>query len=509
MTAPADTILTNAEVHTLGDPDETHGAVAIRDGRVVRLADSYEIEFLDGTTTETIDCEGGVVLPGFIDAHTHLEMVGRHLVHADLRDVSSPEEAVERLRDRSDETDGPVLGYGYDESTWDESRYLTSAELDAVADDRPVVAFREDMHTASVNGHALDSYREAMPEDDIQTEGGEPTGVLVEEAVEPLFSAFEPGIDGTEELLRAAQERANALGVTGIHDMCRRSHKPRVFRTLDARDELTLRVRLNYWADHTDAVVETGLRSGHGSRMVQTGAIKTFTDGSFGGRTAKLREPYADADEASDGQWVVSPDELAGLVADAADSGLQFTAHAIGDAAVAETLDVLGEHDAARLRHRVEHAELLTGDLVSRFVETGAVASVQPNFLKWAREGGLYESRLGERYREVMPFRELLDAGVPLAFGSDCMPLDPLFGIEQAITAPEPSQRLTVTEALRAYTRGGAYAAGRETELGTLEVGKRADIAVLDESPWAVDTDSVAEIDVVRTLVDGETVYAG
>ncbi|MDZ7745403.1 MAG: amidohydrolase [Halobacteriales archaeon] len=506
MTAPADTILTNAEVHTLGDPDETYGAVAIRDGRIVRLADSYEIEFLEGVTTEVIDCDGGVVLPGFIDAHTHLEMVGRHLIHADLRDTESVDEAISRLHDRAVETDGPVLGYGYDESTWDESRYLTSEDLNSVATDRPVVAFREDMHTASVNDYALAEYRGEMPDDDIQAEGGEPTGVLVEEAVGALFSAFDPGVDGTETLLRAAQEHANALGVTGIHDMCRRSHKPRVFRDLDARDELTLRVRLNYWANHTDAVVETGLRSGYGSELVQTGAIKTFTDGSFGGRTAKLREPYADGD--TDGQWVVDPDELDELVTAAAAADLQFTAHAIGDAAVAETLDVLADHDARQLRHRIEHAELLTDELVSRFAETGVVASVQPNFLKWAREGGLYASRLGERRREVMPFRHLLDAGVPLAFGSDCMPLDPLFGIEQAITAPESSQRLTVTEALRAYTFGGAYAAGRESELGTLEVGKRADIVVLDESPWDTDADAVADIDVRRTLVDGDVVYS-
>ncbi|WP_075938221.1 amidohydrolase family protein [Halosegnis longus] len=506
MTAPADTILTDAEVHTLGDSDETYGAIAIRDGRVVRLADSYEIEFLEGAETEVIDCDGKVVLPGFVDAHTHLEMVGRHLVHADLRDVSSPEAAVDRLHERASETDGPVLGYGYDESTWDESRYLTTADLNPVTDDRPVVAFREDMHTASVNGAALTEYRSAMPDEDVQTEGGEPTGVLVEEAVGALFSAFDPGVEGTEDLLRAAQEHANALGVTGIHDMCRRSHKPRVFRDLDARDELTLRVRLNYWENHTDAVVETGLRSGYGSPMVQTGAIKTFTDGSFGGRTAKLREPYSD-DESTDGQWVVDPEELEGMVAAAVEADLQFTAHAIGDAAVAETLDVLAAHDSDRLRHRIEHAELLTDDLVERFAETGVVASVQPNFLKWARDGGLYESRLGARRSEVMPFRELLDAGVPLAFGSDCMPLDPLFGIGQAVTAPEPSQRLTVTEALRAYTYGGAYAAGREAELGTLDVGKRADIVVLDESPWEAAGDAVTDIGVTRTLVDGDTVY--
>jgi len=514
MTASADLVVTNAEVHTLADPDETHEALAVRDGRIVRLGDAYEVDFLAGVDTTVVDCDGGVVLPGFVDAHTHLEMVGRHLVHADLRGVGSAEAAVDRLRERAAETDGPVLGYGYDESTWEGARYLTRGDLDAVATGRPVVAFREDMHTASVNGAALDAYRDAMPDADVHTQGEEPTGVVVEEAVDPLFAAFEPDVDETEKLLDAAQRRANELGVTEVHDMCRGSHKPRVYRELDAAGELSLRVRLNYWTDHLDAVVETGLRSGHGSDRVETGAVKTYTDGSFGGRTAKLTEPYADApdgkeSEAGDptGRWVVAPDELETFVADAAAADLQFTAHAIGDAAVAGVLDVFERHDAERLRHRVEHAELLDDALVERFAAVGAVASVQPNFLKWAREGGLYESRLGERRREVMPFRDLLDAGVPLAFGSDCMPLDPLFGVQQAVTAPEPRQRLTVTEALRAYTHGGAYAAGAEADRGTVAVDKRADLVVLDESPWAVDSGRIADIDATHTLVGGEVVY--
>ena len=509
MPAPADLVLTNAEVHTLTDADAEYEAVAVRDGRIVRVADAYEVEFLVGVETVVVDCEGRVVLPGFVDAHTHLEMVGQHLVHADLRDVDSPAEAVDRLQARADETDDEfVLGYGYDESTWTDARYLTRDDLDAVAEDRPVVAFREDMHTASLNSAALDRFREDMPAADVERADGEPTGVVVEAAVDPLFAATEPDYAEARDLVVAAQERANELGVTGVHDMCRNSHKPRVFRELDSEGELTLRTRINYWTDHLESVVDTGLRTGHGSDMVRTGAIKTYTDGSFGGRTAKLREPYADApDGETDGKWVVDPDALREQVETAHDAGLQFTAHAIGDAAVEGVLDVFADYDAGDARHRVEHAELLTGDLVERFAAVGAVASVQPNFLKWAREGGLYDARLGERRREVMPFADLLDAGVPLAFGSDCMPLDPLFGVQQAVTAPEERQRLSVTEALRAYTLGGAYAAAEETDLGTVEPGKRADLVVLDESPWAVAPESIADVDVSLTVVDGRVVH--
>jgi hypothetical protein len=509
MPAPADLVLTNAEVHTLTEPDEEYEAVAVRDGRIVRVSSAYEVDFLVGVETEVVDCERQVVLPGFVDAHTHLEMVGQHLVHADLRDVDSPADAVDRLQARADETDDEfVLGYGYDESTWDEARYLTRDDLDSVAEDRPVIAFREDMHTASLNSAALDHFRDDMPADDVEREAGEPTGVVVEAAVDPLFAATEADYAETRDLVLAAQERANELGVTGVHDMCRNSHKPRVYRDLDSESELTLRTRINYWTDHLESVVDAGLRSGHGSAMVRTGAIKTYTDGTFGARTAKLREPYADApDGEQDGQWVVAPDALREYVETAHDAGLQFTAHAIGDAAVEGVLDVLADSDAGGARHRVEHAELLTEDLVERFAAVGAVASVQPNFLKWARDGGLYDARLGERRREVMPFSDLLDAGVPLAFGSDCMPLDPLFGVQQAVTAPEERQRLSVTEALRAYTHGAAYAAGEEAELGTVDPGKRADLVVLDESPWAVDVDAIADIDVALTVVDGRVVH--
>src|SRR5699024_9186768 len=150
------------------------------------------------------------------------------------------------------------------------------------------------------------------------------------------------------------------------------------------------RVRINYWSDHLDALSETGLATNHGSEFVQTGAIKTFTDGSFGGRTAKLTEPYADAadEDSATGTWVVPPAELHDLVERADGSGFQFTAHAIGDAAIDEVLDAYEGTDAGAARHRIEHVELPSAKAVDRLADTGVVASVQPNFLKWADEDG-------------------------------------------------------------------------------------------------------------------------
>ena len=521
MTTQATRILTNAEVHTLAgsdgrtDPsrtdepvDEVHEAVAIRNGRIVRVGSAYELEFLEGVETEVIDCAGRVVLPGFVDAHVHMEMVGQYQVHADLSAAASAAACQARLEDQLEADREWVVGFGYDESDWDDPHYLTREELDAVSDERPVAAIRVDMHAASLNGVALERLGERLPAADVETEGGEPTGVVVESAAEAVWKAIDPDLAETRELLVAAQEYANAHGVTGIHDMVRNSHAPRAYRDLRADDELTLRVRLNYWSDHLEALGEVGLRTNAGDEFVRTGAIKTFTDGSMGSRTARLFEPYEDGE--GRGQWVVDPEELTAFVEEADGDGYQITAHAIGDEAIEEVLTAYeATDDPDGARHRIEHVELATDDHVERLAADGVVASMQPNFLQWAGDGGLYDQRVGvARRNRADRFRTLADAGVTIAFGSDCMPLDPLFGVHHAVNAPHPDQRLTVTEALRAYTLGGAYAGFDEDRLGTVTPGKCADLVVLEQSPWEQPA-RIDEIDVAMTLVDGEVVYDG
>jgi predicted amidohydrolase YtcJ len=500
MTAAADLILHNGEVHTLAD-GETYDAVAVRDGRVVRLANGYDVEFLDGIGTDVVDLDGRVVLPGFVDAHTHMETVGQFGVHADLRGASGVDEAVERLRERAVESDGWVVGFGYDESEWDASD-VTQGDLDAVSTERPVAAVREDMHTATVNRVVLDEHGDQMADEDVVGDGR-----IVEGAVNVVTEAVAPDAEGTKELVRAAQERANELGVTAVHEMVRHSGAPRAYRELDLAGDLSVRVRLNYWSDHLDAVREVGLRTNHGSGMVEVGGIKTFTDGSLGGHTAKLSEPYADAPDET-GTWVVDPGELRELVSEADDLGLQVTAHAIGDEAVDAVLDAYEDcADAGESRHRIEHAELASDDAIERMADLGVVASMQPNFLKWAGEESLYEDRLGTERREASNrFAAMLDADVPLAFGSDCMPLDPLLGVHHAVNPPAESQALSVTEALRAYTAGGAYAGFAEDRMGTVEPGAVADFVVLKDSPWER-PESVRDIDVAATVVDGDVVY--
>ncbi|QCS43808.1 amidohydrolase [Natrinema versiforme] len=540
MTAAADLLLVNAEVHTLTKPDTVREAVAIRDGEIVRLGDTFEVEFLAGVETDVIDCEGRVVLPGFIDAHTHMEQLGQHLVHADLSAADSAEDCVQRLRElAADDPDREwLLGFGYDESEWTgtgletetgpkaEPAPLTRAALDRVSEDRPVVAMRVDLHTASLNTVALERLADELPDSDLRDEDGEPTGVAVEDAAEAVRKRLTADREGMREVLAAATRDAVARGVTGVHDKVRGSVAPRVYRDMAAAGDLPLRVRIDYWSDHLEALAEVGVGTNDGTGRVRTGAIKSFSDGSFGSRTAKLREPYADAggdttDERADGdpdksdgdergQWVVDPDDLAALVERADAEGFQLCVHAIGDDAIEETLSALeATADPGGSRHRIEHAELATDDQLERMAEAGIVASMQPNFHRWAGEDGLYERRLGERRRNrTNRFRRVLEAGVPLAFGSDCMPLDPLLGVHHAVNAPDDAQRLSVTEALRAYTAGAAYAGFDEDRLGTIEPGKRGDLVVLEESPWDR-PDRINDIEVAMTLVDGAVVFDG
>ncbi len=506
MTEAADLILTNAEVHTLTDPDRTAGAVAVRDGEIVRVDSEYEVEFMEGVETTVVDLDGAVVLPGFVDAHTHMEQVGKYAVHADLAGTESKDDAVERLADGARDDREWILGFGYDESDWADEGYLTREDLDAVSEDRPVAAVRVDMHTASLNSAALDRLSGAMPDDDVVTNGERPTGVVVEDAVEAVRDAFAPGPAATRELIAAARDRAHELGVTGVHDMVRDSHAPRAYRELDSTGDLNLRVRINYWSDHLDAVREVGLRTNHGSEMVRTGGIKSFTDGSIGGRTAKLFEPYADGE--GTGKWVVDPDELREFVDEVSDAGMQATIHAIGDAAIEETLSALeGTGDPAEARHRIEHLELATDEQIERIEAAGIVASVQPNFHRWADDGGLYDQRLGrERRDRSNRLGRLVESDIPVAFGSDVMPFGPLEGVHHAVNASNAEQRVSVTDALCAYTSGAAYAGFDEDGLGTIEVGTAADFTVLDRSPWEHE-DALREIDVVATVVDGEVVY--
>jgi len=507
MTAAADLILTNARVHTLTsaslvEPETPDAeAVAVRNGQIARIGSAYDLRFLDGIDTQVIDLDGRVVLPGFIDAHTHLRHTGERLANADLTSATSRATALDQLAAYADAIDDPwILGVGYDDSEWTDGT-LKQTDLETVDRERPVAAIRVDQHRAVCNQAALTYCREHVSEQYVEPPET-PPGTVIEDAVGAIREAVAPGESGTAAVLKTAIDHAVKQGITGVHEKTRSATVAQTYREWARTDDLPIRVRLDYWVDFLEALHEIGVRTNHGNSRVAVGAIKLLTDGSVGARTARFEEPYADTTHR--GEWVRDPATVETRVNTAADAGFQVAAHAIGDAAVTEIVDTLAA--AKGDRHRIEHAEFATDEAIERMATAGVIASVQPNFLRWAGADGLYARALGsERAAQADRIGRLEAAGVPLAFGSDGMPLDPLYGIEQVTTAPTTAQTLSVGTALRAYTHGSAYAGFDEDRLGTIESGKRADLIALEASPW--ERSPISDINVAMTVVDGIVVH--
>ncbi|MFA9516306.1 amidohydrolase [Halopenitus sp. H-Gu1] len=311
------------------------------------------------------------------------------------------------------------------------------------------------------------------------------------------------------ESVTAAIADANANGITGVHDVVRGADAPRIYRDLDVAGELTVRVRLTYRTDLLDALVEAGLPTNAGSEFVRVGAITSATDANFEGRSAESADSSAESTDFST--------ELADHVAEATARGYQFAAPATDQVAIDAILDVyeddtsdgtvpVASHVSGGSRHRIEHAGRADEETIDRIAAMNVVASVRPNALEWDGEKEHADPRTDDRREVANPYRAFLDAGVPLAFGSGGTPMDPLVGVHWAVNAPNRSQRLDVTEALRGYTLGSAYAGFDEDRLGTIELGKRADLVALADSPWE-NPESIREIDADLTIVDGEIVY--
>ena len=514
-------LLYDGTVRLLDDDRTTTEAILFRDGVVEAAGDTADCRAA-AADPKTIDLDGRVVLPGFVDAHTHVFSVGIQRIETDLSAAADRSEALDRLSANAAESDPDewVLGFGYDESTWPEGdrEYLTRDDLDTVSETAPVVAYRVDGHTAGLNTPALDRVSFDGVEDDVVVAAGRRTGRVVEEAVGRVRVAAHPDVDKLRRALAAAADRYHELGVTSVQTMAGltavRDHGNVRHEALHAArraDELDLRVTYYVHASQAASLSDLELASGFGDDRLRVGGLKTFSDGSLGARTAKLHDEYADAD-GEDGLLVNDGDQLEAWFREAARADQQIATHAIGGAAIDEVLD---RYEAVREaysedvepRLRVEHAELASDEAIERMAAADVVASVQPNFLRWARPDGLYEARLGA---EALPannrYADMLDAGVSVAFGSDKMPPGPLFGIHQAVTADADSQRLSVDEAVAAYTRGAARAAFAETETGRLAPGYLADAVVLDGDPYD-DPATVGDRRVEATILGGEVVY--
>jgi hypothetical protein len=509
-----------------GKPSVKNCVIAIRGSRIIDVGTEGEVDVLPGS--EIIDAKGMTVLPGFIDSHTHFILMGvRTLTTLDLSRTKSIAEVVEHVRERTPHVPkGAWLeGHGWDESGWEEKRYPTKRDLDPVSPRTPVVLTPYYGHLVSVNSVALELANISKETPDPpggqivkDPETGEPTGVLRDEAIN-LIDDVRPPISKEASLqgLRKACEIALSWGCTSIHELGADAVAMRTYQT--ARGEGSLRVRAyvmptaRFTEEMLDSLGAVGIRTGFGDEFLRIGSAKIYIDGSMGARTAVFSEPYDD-DPSTKGIFTISPDELRNRVSKAHRNGMQVAIHAIGDAGIEEALDAieaaLEEHPREDHRHRIEHCEILRDEQIQRIRRLGVVPSMQPNFAgEWGGPGGMYEQRLGpERFKRNNPYRRLLDAGVRVAFGSDCgycppWPFNPVYGLWAAVRHPIEESRITIEEAVRCYTLEAAYASFEEEIKGSIEPGKLADIAILSEDLTAIDADEIKDVTVCLTMVGG------
>lgn len=472
-------------------------------GRILAVGTEEEVLFSSCDTTRIIDLAGRAVLPGFIDSHTHFLQTGLAQIgfHIDLSGLSR-EEVFARLAEAVRERGAGewVVGRGWDESTWGDHHFLSREELDRITSDSPLIAVRLDGHLLVVNTTAL----ERIPPSIDRREVDEKCGIVREKAAFDLLRSISPDEETLHAALHAAVSYAHRLGITSIHTMLPLDW---VHSYMRERGRIGLRVCLCPEVPALDPLETLGMTSGFGDEWLRFGGVKLFADGSIGAGNAALDAPYTDSGQK--GELNYRTQDLASFIERAERAGLQTVIHAIGGRAIEQVLNAHATVGTSRgLRHRIEHFELPTHAQVERARELGLNISMQPNFVgNWSGEGKMYQERLGEeRDSMVDPHRLVLETGLPLAFGSDSMPISPLYGLHWAVNAPHESQRVSFEEGIRCYTEEGARLSFEEEKKGQIEMGMLADLVILDKDPRENPT-QIDQLQVEMTFLAGKIVY--
>ncbi len=527
-----DLVLHGGRVRTLEDGRAPAEALWIRGGRVAAAGTDDEILSAAPASAHRIALEGACVLPGLVDAHLHFEGFALGLTRIDA-DLPRLEDVLRAVGDRAAATPPGewILGHGWNHNRWGSGELPTRQLLDGAAPDHPVFLTAKSGHASWANTAALNAAGVTRRSQDpaggtvVRDGAGEPTGVFLE-AASGLVAGRLPEVTAEQvaDAMAAALPVAWACGLTGVHDLDG-IRALRAWQILRERGHRRLRVCKSIPSSRLDEAIGTGLRSGFGDDMLWIGGVKLFADGALGPRTAWMLAPYEN-EPGNLGMPLMAPEELRETVTRASRHGLACFVHAIGDRANREALDALAlaraeeEGSGRRLRHRIEHVQVIDPRDAPRFAELRVIASVQPVHATsdypmvdrfWGRERG----------RWAYAFESLRRAGAVLAFGSDTPvePIPPLAGIHAAVTrrredgSPgaegwQPQEKLSVAEAIRGFTKGAAFAGGVEDRLGSLAPGMLADLVVLAEDPFAVDPMDLAGLPALATLVAGRFVHA-
>ncbi|HJQ71762.1 MAG TPA: amidohydrolase family protein [Blastocatellia bacterium] len=528
----ADLVLVNGRVWTGNKAQPWAEAVASRGERIILVGSSEEARKLVGAETRVIDLQGKLALPGFIDDHTHFIDSGFHLLSVQLRDAATPAEFARRVKEHAARLPAGrwITGGDWDHELWPGAPLPTKELIDPFTQNNPVFISRLDGHMGLANSAALKLANITKETKDPpggtivrDPKTGEPTGVLKDDAMGLVYAKV-PDASAAEldEALTAALKEAARVGVTSIQDITPwRDYE--VYKKFRDANRLTVRVYartpMSQWKRQAEAVA----RQGRGDDWLRLGGLKAFMDGSLGSTTALFFEPFTDAPNTS-GLMLeenIPEGKMKQTIKDADRAGLQCSIHAIGDRANNLLLnyfeEVARENGPRDRRFRIEHAQHLRPDDIPRFARLGVIPSMQPYHA--IDDGRWAEKRIGPvRIKTTYAFRSLLDTNATLVFGSDwyVAPLSPILGIHAAVTRQTidgknpggwiPEQKITVEEAVRAYTQSCAYAEFAEREKGTLEAGKLADIVVLSQDIFRINPNEIQKTAVVHTIVGGRVV---
>ncbi|MGA2991199.1 MAG: amidohydrolase [Candidatus Korobacteraceae bacterium] len=540
-------VLLNGKIWT-GQPHSSHGnnatpafaeAVSVANGRFVAAGSNQQIKASAGRNTRVIDLRGCMAMPGFIDSHVHFIFGSLQISQVDLKNAPDEAEFTRRIAHKARAL-GPgkwILGGSWDETNWPGAKPPTHWMIDPVTAENPVCVQRSDGHQVLANSLALKlagitKHTPDPPAGVIVRDSstGEPTGILKDTAVAAVERMVpRPSREEFEATFRAGLAGAARCGVTSVHDMyLGRYWSPNgsmadqieLLRRAEAEGWLSCRFYVLAPLEDCRQSEQAEVRNASGSGYLRLGAVKGFADGSTGSRTAWMHEDFTDQ-PGYFGLSRYSRADMESMVRNADAAGLQIAVHAIGDRANTEMLDVfekVGGAGGAARRFRIEHAQHVRPREFARFARLEVVASMQPYHA--ADDGRWLQDRIGlERCRTSFAWRSMLDAGVPLAFGTDwpIAPLDPLLGIWAAVTRQTldgkhpggwiPEQRLTLEEALRAYTQGGAYAEFQENNKGEIAAGKLADMVVLSADLFGIPANQIRDERVILTIVGGKVVY--
>jgi len=529
----ADLIVTNTKVWTVDKDKPTAQAVAVLGERIVAVGSNDEIEGWKGPKTRVIDAQGKLMLPGFDDAHVHFLTGSLALERVQLNDASTTQEFAKRIGDRAKTTPKGewIEGGDWDDQKWTPAQLPTKELIDGVTGDTPVSVNRYDGHMVLLNSTALKLAHVTAKTPDppggviVRDAKGEPTGILKDAAMANVEKVIPP-MSREQELraIRRGLAHAAAVGVTSVQDMNPGYDEIGTFAELLEKGELTTRVYAAPLIPDFDDQAKMGLRHAFGSASLRIGAVKSYADGSIGSSTAYFFEPYTDQPNTrgllSDALHPISLEQDRLMKADAA--GLQLCTHAIGDQGISIILDLYAEiekaHGAADRRWRIEHAQHMAAKDFDRFAQLNVIASMQP--FHAIDDGRFVDKRIGhDRASRTYAFRTFLDHHVRLAFGTDwnVAPLNPMQGVYAAVTRATldgknpggwyPEQKLTVAEAVEAYTMGSAYAEFQDQVKGSITPGKLADFVILNEDIFSIAPEKIRDVRVVQTFVGGKQTF--